>query len=220
MGKTYITSLLAESLRYSGMRTGVYKPVASGCREENGLRIADDAVQLWQAAGKPQTLDDVCPQKFLAPLAPPTAATLENSEVDKERLIGGVDSWLSDFDVTLIEGAGGLFSPIADGMLNIDLVLRLAPVDLIIVAANRLGVIHQVVSTCRAAESNGIVPIGIVLCDVSFDGDTSRESNAQEITKYTRVPVLGAVTFNAEFRSIGGIASYLMSSCSKDSPLS
>src|SRR4051794_763685 len=70
VGKTYVASLIARQLVQDGLKVGVYKPVASGCRREGKHVVADDAVQLWEAAGKPGRLEDVCPQRFLAPLAP------------------------------------------------------------------------------------------------------------------------------------------------------
>ena len=59
VGKTYIASLVAIRLRQLGRRVGVYKPVASGCSESAGKLVAEDAVALWEAAGRPRTLEEV-----------------------------------------------------------------------------------------------------------------------------------------------------------------
>jgi len=201
VGKTFIGCLIAESFRYSGSQVGVYKPVASDCYAEEEKLIADDANRMWNAAGKPGVLADVCPQKFLAPLAPSSAARAENKTVDVELLVNGIDRWIEGYDVTLVEGAGGLFSPLADGFLNADLVKRLAnllgSIDVLLVAANRLGTIHQTLATCIAAKSIGITPIGIVLSDVSDSLDQSAAENAAEISRYSDIPVLGRVTYGA-----------------------
>ena len=71
VGKTYCSAMIARRLIHSGVRLGVYKPVASGCRRQVEGWIADDARLLWLAADKPRTLREVCPQCFEAPLAPP-----------------------------------------------------------------------------------------------------------------------------------------------------
>ena len=34
VGKTYVAALIARALAAAGLRVGVYKPVASGCRRE------------------------------------------------------------------------------------------------------------------------------------------------------------------------------------------
>ena len=113
VGKTYTAALVASHLRQQGKRVGVYKPVASGCLRRGDQLVAEDAVALWEAAGKPRTLEEVCPQRFEKPVAPPEAAAAEGKQVDAERLRSGAEPWLTDCDVLLIEGAGGLFSPLA-----------------------------------------------------------------------------------------------------------
>lgn len=204
VGKTYVAALVARFLVRNGKRVGVYKPVASGCRLENGERIAEDAVELWRAAGKPQSLDDVCPQRFLAPLAPPEAASAEGSSVDPALLVSGIDVWKSGYDVVIVEGAGGLFSPLADDVLNIDLALNLSA-DVVLVAANRLGVIHQTLSTCEAAASRGVEIKGIILCDVVGIPELSQSSNAEQIRRYCKVPILASVSYRGEPDEVAGI---------------
>ena len=195
VGKTYVASLAARVIVANGINLGVYKPVASGCHTEQGQLIAEDAVSLWKAAGQPLSLEQVCPQRFKAPLAPPEAAALEKTQVDAEKIRDGIKIWEQNSELVLVEGAGGLFSPLADGMLNIDLAQQLnAPV--IVVAANRLGAIHQTLATCEAAAKRGIQPMGIVLCDPTGTADDSANSNSEQIQKYCSVPILGSVPFN------------------------
>ena len=74
VGKTYIASLIIQALVHSGIRVGVYKPAASDCPLENGEHRSADAQQLWEAAGKPGSLEQVCPQRFVAPLHAPASA--------------------------------------------------------------------------------------------------------------------------------------------------
>lgn len=197
VGKTYVASLAARAWYRAGKRVGVYKPVASGCIEQAGKRVSEDAMQLWQAAGEPKTLEDVCPQQFLAPLAPPEAAAKEAAIVDPERLVTGVEIWRADSEIVIVEGAGGMFSPLADGVLNIDLVERLG-VEVILVAANRLGVIHQTLSCVEAAAHRGITIKGIVLCQVNPDTDDSKATNASQIQRYCKVPILASVEYGAK----------------------
>ncbi len=199
VGKTYIASLLARQLRHSGMRVGVYKPVASGCVEADGKLDSTDARELWQAAGRPLDLEAVCPQRFRAPLAPHRAAAAEGKHVDRERLKSGAEDWFPHCDELIIEGAGGLLSPLASGLLNADLALSLAPLRLVIVVANRLGGIHQALATIAAAERRGLQPAGIVLCEVVSAG-TAIDHNADEITQYTDVPIMAQIAYGQTTR--------------------
>ncbi|HEX3869295.1 MAG TPA: dethiobiotin synthase, partial [Pirellulales bacterium] len=114
VGKTYVSAMIARSLVAQGRRVGVYKPIASGC--DNGIEglVSHDAVTLWEAAGRPGTLDRVCPQCFRAPLAPPVAARLENRTVDGKLLRSGLDYWSQSSEIVIVEGAGGLMSPVSE----------------------------------------------------------------------------------------------------------
>src|SRR4029079_7760739 len=86
VGKTYVGALIARALRNSGKRVGVYKPVASGCEMRGGTLVSPDAVALWDAAGRPGTLEQVCPQTFAAPLAPHLAARADGRRIDSKQL--------------------------------------------------------------------------------------------------------------------------------------
>src|SRR5690349_13174914 len=77
VGKTFVGATIARQLHQEGVRVGVYKPAASGCRRVGKQLVSDDAVALWEAAGRPLSLAKVCPQRFLAPLAPHLAAQAE-----------------------------------------------------------------------------------------------------------------------------------------------
>lgn len=202
VGKTYVASLVIRRLCQLGKSVGVYKPVASGCTDQDGVRIADDAVRLWQAAGCLGTLDEVCPQRFLAPLAPPAAAEREGTSVDAERLSAAARVWRDRCDILIIEGAGGLFSPLADGILNIDLFQRFPAAKMFLVAANRLGAIHQTLSVIEASAGRGIEPAGIILCDAAGNADGSQETNANQISRYTNVPILASVRFGDDETSV------------------
>jgi len=195
VGKTYIASRLAETRRASGSRVGVYKPVASGCAPgKDGERIASDAVELWESAGRPLSLHKVCPQRFEKPVAPPEAAAAEGKTVDEGLLIDGVQPWLdTSLDVLLIEGAGGLFSPISESMLNIDFALamrdRLPQLQVVMIAPNRLGVIHDCIASVRAASVAGLQITSIQLNSIG-QPDASSETNAASIEQWTGVRVL------------------------------
>lgn len=195
VGKTYVTALIARALSAAGHRVGVYKPAASGCREEQGRLVADDAVTLWEAAGRPGSLDQVCPQRFLAPLAPHLAARAEGKQLDAEQMRRGIDFWRKRSDVVLVEGAGGLMSPMGDEEYVADLAYDFA-YPLLVVSANRLGTINHTLQTLIAAASfrEGLAVAGIVLNHpYPAANDQSAATNREEIAARAVAPLLAEV---------------------------
>lgn len=188
IGKTYVAALIARQLRESGVRVGVYKPVASGC--ENGR--SEDAEMLWEAAGRPQTPELVCPLRYRAAVAPHVAAKAEGKSFSPDELIAGANAWAPHCDLLLVEGAGGLMSPLAEGdFYNADLADALGA-PMVVVAANRLGVIHDTMATLLAAESRcqASRPLGVVLNSAGPEQDASVASNAEELMQRMPVPLL------------------------------
>jgi dethiobiotin synthetase len=197
VGKTYVAALATSELLQLGRIVAVYKPAASGCEPaDNGSdeRTSADATRLWEASGRRGDLHAVCPQRFLAPLAPQAAAISEGRTVDEALLVTGLDAVIDGADVAVIEGAGGLLSPLSQTLLNSDIAAKL-DAELIIVAANRLGVIHQVLATVLAAKALRLPVLGIVLNRASKDADASVLSNAGTIASFTKVPILAEINY-------------------------
>ncbi len=197
VGKTHVGALLAKWLVAGGHRVGVYKPVESGCQREQGSLVAADAHTLWDAAERPGELNHVCPQRFEAALAPPQAAALEGAHVDAQLLRQGLDFWKERSDLVLVEGAGGLMSPLSDEDYNADLAADFG-LPLIIVAANELGVINATLQTILSARAVAPrLPIAGVILNQAAEllDDVSVEHNAEQLEMHCDVPLLATVSF-------------------------
>jgi dethiobiotin synthetase len=137
---------------------------------------------------------------FAAPLAPHVAARAEGKAVDVELLRTGLDYWRERSDVVVVEGAGGLMSPISDDDFVADLALEFG-YPLVVVAPNRIGVINQTLQTLIVAETfrDGIPVAGVVLNEVTSDpDDPSRATNYDELCRLSVSPVLARVGWQAE----------------------
>ena len=191
VGKTYVAACIARQLVAEGKRVGVYKPVASGCRNVDGKLVSDDAKMLWEAAGKPRSLAEVSPQLFEAPLAPHRAAEVEGKTVDCELLRDGLKCWLRGFDIVLVEGVGGLMSPISADDYNAGLAAEFG-FPLLVVSPNELGTINQTLQTLitAATYAEGLPVAGIVLNDVQSNADASIATNREEIETRAIAPLL------------------------------
>lgn len=201
VGKTYVGALIAQALRESGKRVGVYKPVASDCAMHSGKMVSPDAVALWEAAGRPGTFEQVCPQMFAAPLAPHLAARAEGRRVNSRQLREGIDFWRNSSDVVIVEGAGGLMSPISDDDYNADLASDFG-YPLLVISANMLGTINATLQTLITASifRDRLSVAGIVLnAPIRSVDDPSMARNADELSMRCEPPLLAVVEHDGGF---------------------
>ena len=213
IGKTHVASLIVRQLVSSGVRVGVYKPVCSGAEfDSNGLARWDDIERLRDAvqgdwhvnalSGElraPERLSDdaICPQRFLAPLAPPLAARAEGRTVDLALLESGADHWSARADVLIVEGAGGLLAPVS-ATTSVGDLARQFDYPLIIVARCGLGTINHTLLTIEAAQRRGLRVAGIVLNQARPEDNLALATdNAAEIAARGGVPVLGVITWQS-----------------------
>jgi len=188
---------MARQLAAAGHRVGVYKPAASGCIEQAGTVVSADAKFLWEAAGCPGELDRVCPQRFLAPLAPNLAARAEGRRVDTALLRSGLDYWRERSDVVLVEGIGGLMCPLEEDFYVADLAFDFG-FPLVVVSRNALGTINHTLQTLITAATfrNGLKIAGIVLNQSSPPGDDpSVSTNRQELAARCFSPILAEISW-------------------------
>ena len=125
VGKTVVAAALARLLRMNGIKVGVMKPVTSGCREDAGQLVSDDALLLCAAAGV-DCSDDSAPYRLREPVAPADAARMDGVRIDFSRITEAFRRISSTCDYVIVEGAGGLMVPLAGGLLVADLGLTIA----------------------------------------------------------------------------------------------
>lgn len=200
VGKTYVAARIVAALAREGLRVGVYKPAASSCRQIGRALVSDDALALWQAAGEPGELRSVCPQRFAAPLAPHLAARQERKEIDSKLLRKGIDYWRKRSDIIVVEGAGGLMSPVGEFDYVADLAGEFG-FPLVVVSPNRIGTINGTLLTLIAATARPkpLSIAGIVLNDVlpPDHGDPSMHSNRMELELRCVPPILAHLAHGA-----------------------
>ena len=187
VGKTVLTALLAGFLRERGVRVAALKPVCSGGR--------DDARRLQAALDGVLTLDEINPWHFRAPIAPALAAKRENKRLKLAPVLAHIRSMQKKFDAILIEGAGGLLSPLGVGFDSRDLMAAVGATPLI-VAPNKLGVVNHVLLTLEALPRGLRVEARVILMTPQRP-DTATTSNINlleqlAIRNVCRLPWFGA----------------------------
>ncbi|MDR3455811.1 MAG: dethiobiotin synthase [Verrucomicrobiae bacterium] len=154
VGKTVLTALWTAFLRGRGVKVAAFKPICSGGRA--------DALALHAALDDTLTLAQVNPWHFRAPLAPVLAARREKKTVKLAQVCAHIRTQSSGFELVLVEGAGGLLSPLGEDFDSRDLLLALRAC-VIIVAPNQLGVVNHVRLTLAALPEKLRDQAGVVL---------------------------------------------------------
>lgn len=195
VGKTFVSCQLIRARRAAGRSATAFKPVLSGFDPERPE--ASDAGELLKALGEPVTsisLDRISPLRFIAPLAPPSAARLEGVLVTRDRLLTLSSAWLSrtDADLNLLEGAGGVMSPIAEDATNLDLMTGLG-LPVLLVGGSYLGSISHTLTALDVLRTRSLT-IAAVVVSQSADPEAPDFAETVELTRQHAggVPIFAA----------------------------
>ena len=194
VGKTFFACGLAALLKKSGYKVGVMKPVETGCDEGGGKLVPQDAAGLKEASGCEIPLEQICPYQFREPLAPSVAAEREAVRIDIDRLVSVYNKISVDHDITLVEGAGGLLVPLLPSYTYADFA-KVLKLPLIVVAANKLGMINHLLLTLEHASCKGLSVLGYVLNQIESQPSLAAETNREALVSLTGVPCIGEVPY-------------------------
>ncbi len=171
VGKTHLSVALAMALTTQGKRVIAIKPVESGFDEAH--LEASDGARLARATHQAQPRSALT--RLRAPLAPPVAADQEGVTLDPDAWLDQIAAARQAADLVLVEGAGGLLSPLTWEITALDLIEAL-DAQALVIAPNRLGVINHTRLTLTALAMVEARTLGVILNDVRAE-DASTSSN-------------------------------------------
>jgi dethiobiotin synthetase len=131
------------------------------------------------------------------PLAPSIAAERAGVKIDVDHLRAVYDDISARNDVTLVEGAGGLMVPLLPSYTYADFA-RVLKLPMLVVAANRLGVINHLLLTLEHASCKGLSVLGYVLNHRSNETSLAAATNREVLSGLTAVPCLGELPFDED----------------------
>ena len=198
VGKTEVTCALVRGWRARGLDVGAMKPAQSG--HDPGER--SDAERLAEAAGGGDPMELVCPYSFGPPLAPGVAARLAGVSVSMARLLDAARALAARHAALVVEGAGGLMTPLGERETCADLAVALG-LPALVVARAGLGTVNHAALTCEALRRRGVEVVAVVLNRAGAADDASVPHNAAEIARLTGARVLGPLPFEADIAERG-----------------
>jgi len=187
VGKTVLTAaLIAYWQQYCwAYRLGVCKPVQSGVGDREFYSRVFDLDQ------SPELLN---PLWYKTPIAPPLAAALEGTRVDLGKAWQAVAQLQAERDWVLVEGAGGLGSPVTAELTVADLANEWR-LPVVLVVPVKLGAIAATVANVALARAKRLELRGIVLSCTQpcTQGQLENWAPVQMIESLTQIPVLGTL---------------------------
>ncbi len=171
VGKTWVTCAVARALSERGIDVLALKLAESGTAES--VQQDEDGVLLANATG--QDCPTAALRRYRAPLTPADAARLEGLEVDMPAIEREMLRHATPHRLTLVEGAGGLLAPLATDRTLLD-VAATHGARMLVVAADRLGMLNHTLLTLTALDGAGVSCAGVIVNTVDGINTTADRS--------------------------------------------
>ena len=191
VGKTYITTGLAVTLRKMGINVGVMKPFAAGIAQKNGFKSED--IEILSKAAKvndPEKL--VNPQFFPISASPYTAWKKLKIKPKIPTILQSFRKLSHLHEMLLVEGMGGVMTPILNNYYITNLIKEMK-IPTIIITRSKVGTVNHTIMTVKSCEKLKIPIKGIIINN--FDKGYSIKQLKNDLEDLTGVKVLGSIPF-------------------------
>jgi dethiobiotin synthetase len=164
LGKTHVACALLRAAAARGARVDAFKPVVSGF--DPAAPETSDPARLAAAMGRPDAWAEISPRRYAAALAPNLAARLEGQTLAMRDIVADCRAWLAgrDADLALVEGAGGVMSPLTDEATNLDLMTALR-LPILLVAGSYLGTVSHILTALEVLRARDLAVAAIVVSE-------------------------------------------------------
>lgn len=195
VGKTWAACALLKAARAKGWSVEALKPVVTGYLPS--AAVTSDPGRLLAALGRDLTaeaLEAMSPLRFEAALSPPMAARLEGVTLTLDDLLAVCRPVLAaqTADLLLVEGAGGVMSPLAEDATGLDLQLALG-LPTVLVGGSYLGGVSHTLTALEVLRARGLAVLGVVVSQSADPGAPDFPQTVAAIARFAGdVPVLAA----------------------------
>jgi dethiobiotin synthetase len=191
-GKTHVSAAVLRELVAQGRPALALKPLMSGYSPD--ALETSDAGRLLAAMGRAVNKDevgDICWKSFTDWLAPNVAARRAGVAQDYAEMLGFVQARLGRHEgAALVEGAGGVMSPLTDTHTNLDLAADLH-LPVMLMASNYLGAVSHTLTALEVLARRDLEVRVIVVTETLPNAEPSQPL-LEELARWTKIPLLGA----------------------------
>jgi len=196
IGKTYVCAGLAYALKKLGIDVGIMKPFACGVKQKIGFS-SNDLTILTNAAMVDDAEDIINPFFFPISASPYTAAKNLGVKIDVEHVMECFRKLDEIHDIVLVEGIGGIMTPILKDYAIIDLIKDLMA-NTIIVTSSKIGTVNHTVLTCNMCKNMSIPIKGLIINNFDSTGYPIPELE-RDLSALTDLPVLCSLPHMKKF---------------------
>lgn len=182
VGKSIATGYIAYLLIKKGNRVITQKLVQTG-----NVGVSED-IEMHRKLMGTELLDEdknriTCPYIFTYPCSPHLASHIDKEPISLAKIKDCTSYLQSEYDIVLLEGAGGIMVPLLDDYLTIDFI-KDNKYPVILVTSPKLGSLNHTLLTIEACLSRDIQIDTIVYNDFPKGDDVISPDTYQYIEKY------------------------------------
>lgn len=194
IGKTYVCCQLINCLNSINLTANGIKPLASGLI--NGMN--PDVSQLANVNYHKLDLDIINPYRFNDAIAPHIAAKNEAVNLNANILTEKINNSLNNMsnDITLIEGVGGVMTPLNTNETYLD-ILHANAYPIILVVGIKLGCLNHAMLTVNTLLHQKLPLIGWIANYIDNDMPYANE-NVIYLQNKLNIPCLAQIKHNSD----------------------
>jgi dethiobiotin synthetase len=187
IGKTIVTGLISSILKDQGYNICTQKWITTGYKKNsNDIKTHLSIMKSKKIENENLTM----PYCFKFPASPHLSAKLGNRKISINKIKNALKKLSSKYDFVIIEGTGGLFTPITNKKVFIDLIHELN-IPVILVIGNKLGAINHSLLSIEAIKNRKIKLLGLIFNNIATENKKILNSNIETIKKISKAKVLG-----------------------------
>lgn len=188
VGKTYVAAGLARAIRKNGVNVGIMKPYAADSQPQSNYRSKD--VEILASAAQINDPEDLLnPYFFAIPASPFTAAKKLGISINNQIVLDGFKKLSRLHDVMLVEGMGGILTPIMPDYFIANLIKDM-DLETLIVTRTKIGTMNHTLATIQACEKYNVKIGGLIINDFDSDAYVAQELK-QDLEELTGITVIG-----------------------------
>lgn len=200
VGKTVITAGLAGAIRKLGVNVGVMKPIATGIPQKIGFKSLDVAI-IADASATTDSEDLINPVFLPIPTSPYDATKLLSVPIDMTLILAKFTKLLSVHDVLLVEGIGGIMTPITRNFFVVDMIKAMG-IETIIVTRATLGTLNHTMITYKICKDYDIKVKGLIINNFDEKGTPAEKNSPVTLHEISGLDILGVVPFIKDYAKI------------------